>query len=92
MQSAGEVSDLHHFKILFAGAAFGASPVDGDVLPAGAGRDAFVGRALFLVVKPAANLADISAVGNVVFAHRWDSTRKSPAASTLRLTHAPPSP
>ncbi len=52
-----------HFKIFFAGAAFGAGPVEGDVLPAGAGGDSFFGRAFFFLVYPAANLADENAGG-----------------------------
>src|SRR5688572_17371859 len=54
---AGFLLYFHHLEIVLAGAAFRAGPVDGDVLPARAGGDAFVGRAGRLVVDEAADQA-----------------------------------
>jgi hydroxymethylpyrimidine/phosphomethylpyrimidine kinase len=50
-------SDRSHFKVFFAGAAFRASPVHRDLIPAGARCDAFFGQASGLVIDPAANEA-----------------------------------
>src|SRR5690606_13201494 len=48
-------SDFHHLEVFLAGLALGAGPVRRYVLPARAGRDAFVGQAGGLVVDEAAD-------------------------------------
>ena len=50
-------SDLDHLEVFLARAALGASPVNGNILPARAGRDAFVWQTGFFVVNPAADQA-----------------------------------
>ena len=47
--------NFDHFKVFFARTAFGASPVHGDLIPRGAGRNAFIWGASGFVVNPAAN-------------------------------------
>ncbi len=55
-------SDLNHLEIFLAGSAFGTGPVDRNVLPARAGRDALVGQSRLLVVDPAADQAHPASV------------------------------
>src|ERR1700682_5426979 len=50
-------SKLHHFEVVLAGAAFGASPARRNVLPTRARENAVVGPALGLVVYEAAREA-----------------------------------
>lgn len=55
--SEGKGSDRDHFEIFFACATLGARPVHRHILPARAGRDAFVGQSGGLVIDPAADQA-----------------------------------
>jgi len=55
--SGGKGSDRDHFEIFFACATLGARPVHRHILPARAGRDAFVGQSGGLVIDPAADQA-----------------------------------
>ena len=52
-----ERSDRDHFEVFLAGTAFRAGPVDGHVVPAGPGRNAFFRQACFLVVDPTTDQA-----------------------------------
>ena len=71
--------NLHHFKVLFPGAAFRACPVDGDVFPSRPGREVFFGRAFLLFVEPPANLTDKGAVRFFVLAHDTADSTTLPA-------------
>src|SRR5690349_21599386 len=50
--------NLHHLEVRLGGSAVGAAPVVGDVVPAGAGRDAVFGPAFGLVVLESTLHAD----------------------------------
>ncbi len=50
-------SDLDHLEVFLACAALGASPVNRHILPARAGRNAFVWQTGFFIVDPAADQA-----------------------------------
>jgi len=54
---APRTSDLDHLEVFLARAAFRAGPVNGNVLPARARRNAFLRQTGFFVVNPAANQA-----------------------------------
>src|SRR5258706_14148074 len=56
------VSDLDHFEIVLARAAFRASPVRGHILPARARRDALLGQSRGFVVNKSADEAHIGLV------------------------------
>src|SRR5438105_1386240 len=68
--------ELDHLEVFLARAAFGAGPVGRHVLPARAGRYAFLRRAGLLVVDPAADQAHVlfhrAAAGSVL---RWNRMR-----------------
>ena len=51
------ISDLDHLEVFFACAALRTGPVNGNVRPASARRNAFVRQTGFFVVNPAANQA-----------------------------------
>jgi hypothetical protein len=55
-------SDLNHLEVFLAGATFGTGPVDGDVFPARARRNLFLGQTRFFVVDPAADQAHPASV------------------------------
>ena len=66
--------DFDQFKVIFAGTAFRANPVDRHVFPAGAGLDAFIGYAHGFVVDEATDQAHVGFVfGGVVRGHCSDS-------------------
>src|SRR6478736_8703367 len=64
------VSDLHHFEVFLACAAFGASPVHRHVFPPRARRNAFVRQARRLVIHEAADEAHPRLVLHLIFGHR----------------------
>src|SRR3954463_12462072 len=55
-------SDLDHLEIFLAGSAFGTGPVDRNVFPASARRDALLRQSRLLVVDPAADQAHPASV------------------------------
>src|SRR2546429_7737550 len=64
------VSDLHHFEVFLARAAFGAGPVHRHLFPPRAGRNAFIRQTCSLVVHPAADEAHPRLVLHLIFGHR----------------------
>src|SRR5438045_6921803 len=64
------VSDLHHFEVFLARAAFGAGPVHRHVFPPRAGRNAFIRQTCSLVVHKAADEAHPRLVLHLIFGHR----------------------
>ena len=55
-------SDLDHFEVFLACAAFGTRPVNWNVFPASARRNSFLGQSRFFVINPATNQAHPASV------------------------------
>jgi hypothetical protein len=55
-------SDLDHFEVFLACAAFGTRPVDWNVFPASTRRNSFLGQSRFFVINPATNQAHPASV------------------------------
>src|SRR5207237_3699241 len=63
-------SDLHHFEVFLARAAFRAGPVHRHVFPARARREAFVRQTGSLIVDEAADETHPRLVCDLIFGHR----------------------
>lgn len=82
--AARKASDLDHLEVFLACATLGASPVNGNILPARAGRDAFVWQTGFFVINPAADQAHPASIFHSYAASKSPKNRPRAGAASGR--------